>query len=73
MKAVEVYLVGNHGKTYGTVEIVYNNTRGTICDDIWRHEEAAVICRMLGLPTQVSCVHLSNLVKKYETLIRGAD
>jgi len=29
----------------GRVEICYNNTYGTICDDLWSEPAAAVVCR----------------------------
>ena len=32
----------------GRVEITINNITGTICDDNWDDDSAAVVCRMLG-------------------------
>ena len=32
----------------GTVEIFYNGTWGSVCDDYWGFEEARVVCKMLG-------------------------
>ena len=32
----------------GTVEIHYNGTWGSVCDDYWGFEEARVVCKMLG-------------------------
>lgn len=32
----------------GRVEILYNNTWGTICDDLFTVQNAGVLCKMLG-------------------------
>ena len=45
---IRLRLVNGNVPNEGRVEIFYNNTWGTICDNYWNKNDGKVVCRQLG-------------------------
>ncbi|XP_069120515.1 CD5 antigen-like [Argopecten irradians] len=56
---LKVRLVDGPSPLEGRVEVLYNGTWGTVCDDSWDDDDAKVVCTMLGQSSAVA-VHMSK-------------
>ena len=48
----DIRLVGGSRPNEGRVEYCNETVWGTVCSDMWDDDNALVVCRQLGLPTE---------------------
>ena len=58
-----VRLMNGSGPHEGRVEIFYNGTWGTVCDNFWSMGDGLVVCRQLGYPDVLHTQHNAHFGK----------
>ena len=60
----DVRLLDGGVKYEGRVEYCYDGVWGTVCDDGWTEEDAAVVCHQLGHPSEgeFSTAYISSVL-----------
>ena len=70
---VSVRLADGGSRYEGRVEVFYATEWGTICDDEWDSNDAAVICRQLGFTGGIALVDLEFGPGKGDIFLDNVD
>ena len=64
----DLRLVGGSNEREGRIEICFNETWGTVCDNFWSTNDASVACRQLGF-SEEGKLHVVNTSGMRKSLI----
>lgn len=72
--STDIRLVNEVNNFQGRVEVCVNGRWGTVCDNEWNEDDAAVVCRQLGYSTWSEFLRLKAfLLESYELLYVCTD